>query len=295
MWRDTLFNGVLSLTTYLLIGVVVAVFLTLLVGALPSISHFGLSFFSIAETQEWNPAEQIYGVAPFVFGTLVTATIALLLSLPFSIAIALYLGEYSDKNLFSKALQTMVELLAGVPSVVYGLWGIFFLLPHTGTSVLTASLILALMIIPYTASVAREVILMVPQGLKEAAYSLGSTRLEVIIKVILPYAFSGIFAGILLSFGRALGETMAVTMLIGNNNSMPDNLRDFSPLHLFDPHYLTGLGNTIASVIANEFNEADGLLLSSLFEMGLILFFVSLLINTIGRLIILRVQHKREA
>ncbi len=188
---------------------------------------------------------------------------------------------------------------AGVPSVIYGFWGIFFLVPiiirieewflstplganwdlwPTGFGILTSSLVLAIMIIPYSASVAREVISMVPSGLKDAGYSLGSTRFEVIRKVVLPYASSGIIAGVLLSFGRALGETMAVTMLIGNNDALPTNLFSYA--------------NSMASKIANEFAEADGQALAALMELGLILFLISVVITVLGRLIILNMEHK---
>jgi phosphate transport system permease protein len=181
----------------------------------------------------------------------------------------------------------MIELLAGVPSVIYGFCGLFLLaplirnleiklgVPPYGVGILTASLVLSIMIIPYSASIGREVIGLVPSDLKEAALSLGATRFEVIRKVILPYAGSGIVAGILLSLGRALGETMAVTMVIGNSNFIPKSI--FSP------------ANTLASVIANEFTEATGsLYLASLIKLGLVLFIVTTIINLIGKLIIRR-------
>jgi phosphate transport system permease protein len=181
----------------------------------------------------------------------------------------------------------MIELLAGVPSVIYGFCGLFLLAPFIralemtlgaapyGVGIFTASLVLSIMIIPYSASIGREVISLVPSDLKEAALSLGGTRFEVIRKVILPYAAPGIVAGILLSLGRALGETMAVTMVIGNSNFIPKSI--FSP------------ANTLASVIANEFTEATGnLYLSSLIELGLVLFIVTTIINFIGKLIIRR-------
>ena len=182
-------------------------------------------------------------------------------------------------------VKTVIELLAGIPSVIYGFWGLFFLVPAVrwievrlgvapyGVGILTSSLILAVMIVPYAASLGREVVALVPGDLKEAALSLGATRFEVIRKVILPYARSGIFAGVMLSLGRALGETMAVTMVIGNSNFLPTSI--FAP------------SNTMASVIANEFTEATGALyLSTLVQIGLLLFVVTTVINVIGKIII---------
>ena len=184
-------------------------------------------------------------------------------------------------------MKNIIELLASIPSVIYGFWGIFVLVPMVrnlelklgvapyGVGIFTASLILSIMIIPYTVSLSRQVISMVPLHLKEAAYSLGATRYEVIKHIIIPYTRSGLFAGILLALGRALGETMAVTMLIGNSSIIPKNI--FSP------------GNTMASVIANEFTEATGTIyLSALIEMGLFLFLVTTVINIIGRQVIKR-------
>jgi phosphate transport system permease protein len=200
-------------------------------------------------------------------------------------SIALFLGEYYRRGKISSVLRSMIELMAGIPSVIYGFWGLYFLVPLIrelemaidvppyGVGVLTASIILAIMIIPYAASVSREVITMVPTPLKEAAYSLGSTRFEVIKGVVFPYARSGIIAGVLLSLGRALGETMAVTMVIGNRNALPTDI--FSP------------ANTMASIIANEFTEAtEAVYLSALMEIGLLLFIISTVISIVGKLII---------
>lgn len=183
----------------------------------------------------------------------------------------------------------MIQLLAGIPSVVYGFWGLMVLVPFIrnlqimaqippfGVGIFTAAIILGIMIIPYSASITREVMLMVPKDIKEASQSLGATRFETVRKIILPYAKSGIFAGVLLALGRALGETMAVTMVIGNANRLPDSI--FSP------------GNTLASVIANEFAEASDLMhRSSLVELGLVLILITLIVNYIGRVIINRTR-----
>jgi len=228
-------------------------------------------------------------VLPFLVGTLLTSFLALLICLPFSLAISIFIGEYFKKGALSSFLKTVTELLAGIPSIIYGFWALFVLVPIVrnfqtkigifpyGVGILTASMILSVMIIPYAASIAREVISLVPSDVKEAAYSLGSTRQEVITKVVLPYARSGIVAGILLALGRALGETMAVTMVIGNSNRLPKGF--FSP------------GNSMASVIANEFTEATASLhISSLIEIALLLFLVTMLINIIGKYIIKKIS-----
>ncbi len=271
-----------------MVVLLVAIFITLVAASWLSIRTFGFQFIT---SVEWNPVNREFGALAFIAGTLLSSFLALAISVPFSIAIALYLGEYFKGGFISSFLRSMVELMAGIPSVVYGLWGLFFLVPLVrtmemamgvppyGVGVLSASLILAIMIIPYSASVAREVISMVPTPLKDAAYSLGLTRFEVIMKVVLPYARSGIFAGILLSFGRAIGETMAVTMLIGNRNRMPTGI--FSP------------ANTMASIIANEFTEAtEDIYLSSLMEIALLLFVISTVINIVGRVTINRLGHE---
>ncbi|MFI5163895.1 MAG: phosphate ABC transporter permease subunit PstC [Bacteroidia bacterium] len=211
----------------------------------------------------------------------------MVISIPFSLAVGLFLGEYFTKGFVSGLFKNIIELLAAIPSVVYGFCGMFILVPFMrsletslgvppyGVGIFTASIILSIMIIPYSVSLIRQVIMLVPSNLKEAAYSLGATRYEVIKNVILPYTSSGIFAGILLSLGRALGETMAATMLIGNSQIIPTSI--FAP------------GNTMASVIANEFTEATGdVYLSALVEMGLFLFVVTTIINVIGRQIIKR-------
>jgi len=204
-----------------------------------------------------------------------------------SLALAILMGEYFRSGFFSAFVRTAVELLAGIPSVVYGFIGLIFLipamravqlalgLPPYGVGILTASILLAFMILPYAASIGREMISLVPADLKEAALSLGATPSETMLKVTLPYARSGIMGGILLSLGRALGETMAVTMLIGNANILSANL--------------LGPGNTMASLIANEFSEATSeVYLASLIEIALLLFVISTLINVVGKLIIKR-------
>lgn len=280
------FRGVLYLSALLVVVLVVAIFLSLLMHSLPSIRKLGFRFLF---GSSWDPVSGQFGALPFLVGTLLTSFLALLISAPFSLSVSIFLGEYFKEGIASSALKSAIEILAGIPSVIYGFWGLFVLVPLIralevklgampyGVGVFTASLILSIMIIPYSASIGREVVQLVPSELKEAAFSLGATRFEVVRKVILPYARSGIFAGVLLALGRALGETMAVTMVIGNANVIPESI--FAP------------ANTMASVIANEFAEAtERIYLSSLIEVGLLLFIVTMIVNIIGRHIVKRMS-----
>ncbi len=248
-------------------------------GSIPAFKEFGLKFII---TKVWNPTpgSEVYGALPFIAGTLITSVLALIICLPLAFSTSLFVAEYYRNTRVSNILSSLVDLLAGIPSIVYGLWGFYTLRPfftslgmdNQGFGILTSSVILAIMIIPYATSMSTEIIAMVPDELKEAAYSLGATRLEVIFRVIIPNARSGIIASYILALGRALGETMAVTMLIGNSNIMPSGL--FST------------GNTMASIIANQFGEASGLKLSSLIAIGLILFAITGVVNGIGKYII---------
>ena len=280
---ELLFKRVLAAVSFVLLFLVIGVFITLVLQSFPSIKALGFKFLW---GKVWDPVQNIYGAYPFLIGTLLTSFTALILSIPFSYGLAIYLGEYNAGGWLSNLLKNTVELIAAVPSIIYGFWGLFVLvpiirnmelkyhIPPYGIGIFTASLILAIMIIPYAASLGITLIRMVPASLKEGAYALGATRFEVIRKVILPYTRSGLFAGVLLSLGRALGETMAVTLLIGNTSAIPASI--FSP------------GNTMASVIANEFTEADhSIYLSALIELGLVLFVVTIIINLIGKRIIL--------
>jgi phosphate transport system permease protein len=281
---ESSFRKVLYVAGGCVLVLLLAIFLSLVVTSFPAIRNFGLRFL-VSTT--WDPVRSEFGAFPFLVGTLATSFLALIISVIFSIPISIFLGEYFTQGTTSTFIKSIIELLAGVPSVIYGFCGLFLLSPVVrslevklgvtpyGVGIFTASLVLSIMIIPYSASIGREVINLVPSDLEEAALSLGATRFEVIRKVVLPYAYSGIFAGILLSMGRALGETMAVTMVIGNSNLIPKSI--FSP------------GNTLASIIANEFTEATGsLYLASLIELGLVLFIVTTIINVLGKLIIRR-------
>lgn len=281
---ESSFRKILYLAAICVLILLIAIFFSLLLSSLPAIRNFGVGF--LARTT-WDPVKAEFGALPFLVGTLATSFLALIISILFSLPISIFLGEYFRHGAASMLIKSIIELLAGIPSVIYGFCGLFLLTPFIraletklgvapyGVGIFTASLVLSVMIIPYSASIGREVISLVPSDLKEAALSLGATRYEVIRKVTLPYAYSGIFAGILLALGRALGETMAVTMVIGNSNFIPTSI--FSP------------GNTLASVIANEFTEATGsLYLASLIELGLVLFIVTTVINVIGKIIIRR-------
>ena len=287
--KETLFRLLLVAAAITSVFIVMGIFVSLLLGSWKSINEFGLNFIW---SSTWNPAAKTFGALPFVIGTVSTSFLAILISIPFSFASAIYLSLYLKNGWFSGLLKFSVELLAGIPSIIYGFWGLFVLVPIVrsfeiklgfipyGVGILTASVILAVMIIPFASSMAAEVIKLVPQDLKEAGFAMGATRFEVIKNIVIPYAQGGIFSGILLAFGRAFGETMAVTMVIGNSNAIPKNI--FSP------------SNSMASVIANEFTEARGdLYLSSLIEIGLLLFAISFIVNAIGNRIMKKMDVKK--
>ena len=256
----------------------------LVTDAYEAFEHFG--FFKFLTSSDWSYTEgaEQYGALPFITGTLMTTLLAPIFCIPFSLPVALFVGEYFKGTKIAAVLSAVTDLLAGIPSIIYGLWGFYTLRPiimaldisPQGSGVLTASLVLAIMIIPYAASLSAEFIKMVPNDLKEGAYSLGATRAEVIRKVVFPVAGSGIFSAYVLAIGRALGETMTVTMLIGNTNNIPDSI--------------TSTGNSMASIIANQFGEADDLRLSSLIAIGLILFLITAAINMVGKIMIKRAR-----
>ncbi len=283
----------------MIILIVLAIFLELVKSSLPSIQKFGFKFLV---TTTWDPVFEVFGALPFIYGTVVSSFVALLLAVPIGVGTAIYLAEYAPWGV-RKTISLFVDLLAAIPSVVYGLWAVFELVPlmrvHIqpflgkylgflplfqgppyGVGMLTASIVLAIMIVPFIISVSREVILSVPSVYKEAAYAVGATRWEATWTVILGYGKSGIIGGVILALGRAIGETMAVTMIIGNNVTISPSL--FSQ------------GYTLASVIANEFTEATGnVYLASLIQIGLVLFLVSVLVNIIARVLIWSVQTRQ--
>ena len=257
----------------------------------PALSKFGVSFLT---SSEWDAVNGKFGAAPAIFGTLVSSAIALIIATPLAVGVAIFLSEFAPRWI-RQPLAFLVDLLAAIPSVVYGLWGLLVLLPmlrqhfmpfvkdtlHLGNfalfsgpaygpSMIAAGLILAIMVLPYISAVTREVLLAVPRSQREAALALGATRWEMIRDAVVPYAKSGIIGGIILGLGRALGETMAVTMVIGNRHEISSSL--------FQPGY------TMASLIANEFSEAtNDLHLSALMGIGAVLFVVTIVVNTIAR------------
>lgn len=275
--KDKIFKSLLFLASFLILVLTAGIIYALVSQSMNAFSEFGVLNF--IGSSEWDSQNDNYGAFSFIAGTLMTAVLALLFCFPFSLPVALFNGEYFRGTKMATVISSVVDLLAGIPSIVYGLWGFYTLRPilidmgvnSQGFGVLLASIILAIMIIPYASSLSTEFISMVPNELKEAAYSLGATNLEVIKRVSLPVAGSGIFASYILALGRALGETMAVTMLIGNTNNIPQGIRD--------------TGNTMASIIANQFGEASGLKLSSLMAMGLLLFIITASINFIAKYI----------
>ena len=250
-----------------------------------SIAKFGLKFWT---TKVWDPVSGDFGALPFIWGTLYSSILALAIATPIALGIAIFISELSPRVL-RQPLTYLTELLAAIPSIVYGLWGIFVLVPAVrklevalgakpalGVGMLAAALILAIMVIPFTSSVAREILKNVPSAQREAAYALGATRWEA-IKVAIGYGKSGILGAVMLGFGRALGETMAVTMVIGNSPIISASL--------YKPQY------TMAAVIANEFTEAaDELYVHALIEIGLLLFIITVFINAFSRLLIWRMK-----
>ncbi|MBC7994445.1 MAG: phosphate ABC transporter permease PstC [Rhizobacter sp.] len=300
-WADTVFSmlahGAAILTLLLLAGIIVS----LLIGAAPAIKEYGLSFLW---NSEWDPVQDKYGGLVMIYGTVMTSLIALIIAVPVSFGIALFLTELSPGWL-RRPLGIAVELLAAVPSIVYGMWGLLVFSPvlstyvqqplqalfagvpvlstlvsgaPVGIGILSAGIILAIMIIPFIASVMRDVFDVTPTMLKESAYALGSTTWEVVFKVVLPYTKTGVVGGIMLGLGRALGETMAVTFVIGNFNQL-------NSLSLFEA------ANSISSALANEFAEAgEGLHQASLIYLGLVLFFITFVVLSLSRLLLSRLK-----
>lgn len=282
--NDKLYKAILFMAAMVVPVVCGGVIYALVTDAYEAFEHFG--FFKFLTSSEWSYTEgqERYGALPFITGTLLTTMLALLFCIPFSLPVALFVGEYFKGTKIAAILSTVVDLLAGIPSIIYGLWGFYTLRPiimaldisPQGSGILTASLVVAIMIVPYAASLSAEFIKIVPNDMKESAYSLGATRAEVVSKVVFPVAGSGIFSSYILAIGRALGETMTVTMLIGNTNNIPESI--------------TSTGNSMASIIANQFGEADDLRLSSLIAIGLVLFLITAVINMIGKVMI---KHAR--
>ena len=284
--KDKIFRFLLFVAAVVVLLLTAGIIYVLVKQSLGVFSEYGV--FGFIFNSEWDPrqATEEYGAWSFIVGTLFTAFFALLLCIPFSLPVALFNGEYFKGRRISSFVSSVVDLLAGIPSIVYGLWGFYTLRPIViqlginaqGFGIFLASIVLAIMIIPYASSLSAEFLSMIPNNMKEGAYSLGATRIEMIRHVSLPMASSGIVAAYILALGRALGETMAVTMLIGNTNNVPTSLSD--------------TGNTMASVIANQFGEADGLKLSALIGIGLLLFLITAIINLIAKFIMKRLSTR---
>jgi phosphate transport system permease protein len=299
MKGDQALKGVVACAAIAIVSLLALLAYELVVGSRLSISKFGISFIA---GLTWDPVHEIFGALPFIYGTLLTSALSLLVGLPISIGVAVFLVEkLKGRRTAAYLIGTTVDLLAAVPSVIYGLWGLFFLSPLIrddvekplgqylgfiptfsgapfGLDFFTAGIILAIMIIPTISAVSRNILNAVPNSQREGMYSIGATDWEVVRKGILPYARSGLFGATILGLGRAVGETMAVTMVIGNAPRISASL--FSP------------GYTLASVIANEFTEATSqLYLSSLVELGLILFLVALAINVFARFLLWRMSR----
>ena len=295
---DFIFQGITTLFACAVLGAAVLMVGALLYNSHTTITKFGFSFFT---SSEWDANKNVFGAQAYIFGTVFTSILALLMAGVVGIGVALLLVELQLPRWFSTPVALLVELLAAIPSVVYGVWGIFVLIPimqndvdpflarlfgwlplfgldvGAGRSILTASLVLAVMIVPTVAAISREVIRVVPDNQREAMLALGATRWEMIWMAVLPYARPGIIGALILALGRAVGETMAATMVIGNFGYIGINL-----FHSAD---------TLASKIANNLGDASDLQLSALFELGLILLLVSLILNVLARLLVWSVSH----
>ena len=294
---DLIYRSVLTVLAMLLPLLVLLIAVELVANAMPAVSKFGVGFLAHST---WDPVRGEFGALPLIFGTLYSSLVALVIAVPLALGCAIFLTEFSPRWLRTP-VATLIELLAAVPSVIYGLWGIFVLIPllrdhiwpvarHVldklpifsgvfyGPSVLAAGVILAVMVLPYITAVAREVLLAVPPSQREAGLALGATRWETVTTVILPYGRAGIIGAVILGLGRALGETMAVTMVIGNRHEVSASL--------LQPGY------TMAAAIANEFSEAvSDMHLAALFMVGAVLFLITILANTLARVLVWRVAR----
>jgi phosphate transport system permease protein len=295
---DAVFRNVTLAFAILVLVILGAVMVALASGAIPALQQFGWGFIT---SESWNPVKERFGAGPAIYGTLVSSTIAMLIGIP----IAIFITELCPVWL-KRPLGTMIELLAAIPSIIYGIWGLFvfapfmqefaqpFLIatlgsvplvgglfagPPLGIGILTAGLILGIMVLPFIAAVMRDVFETVPAILKESAYGLGATTAEVVWQIVLPYTRIGVIGGIMLGLGRALGETMAVTFVIGNAHRIKTSI--MAP------------GTTISATLANEFTEAVGdLYLSSLFALGLLLFVITLIVLALAKIMLVRLQRR---
>jgi phosphate transport system permease protein len=299
----TIFEGLCFAAATALLAVLGGLLVSLFIGGWPAFRRFGFTFFT---SSTWNPVTDVYGAAGPIVGTLVTAAIALVISLPVAGGVAFFLTELCPAKL-RQPIGTAVELLAGIPSIVYGMWGLFVFAPlfskyvqlplmmaakpgsllekltvgvPNGSGILSASIILAIMILPFMAATLRELLQTVPAAVRESAYGLGATTAEVVMSVTLPYVRGGAIGAVMLGLGRALGETMAVTFIIGNSHGMPHSLFDS--------------GSTIASTIANEFTEATSPVHSAaLIALGFVLFVITFAVLALARLLLRHAEQRR--
>jgi len=299
--QDRIFYYLALASAVLVVLVLVGVMVSLIVGAWPALSHSGLSFLW---TERWSKKAQIFGALAPIYGTIVTSVIAMIIGIPVSFGIAMFLTELCPQPL-RRPIGVAVELLAGIPSIIYGLWGFFYLAPWlaahfqpvfgalvvipvigalfvdsgSGLNLFTASLILAIMVLPFITSITRDVFQTVPTLLRESAYGMGMTTWEVVRSIVIPYSRVGLVGGVMLGLGRALGETMAVTFVIGNSHNISASL--------FDP------ATTISATIANEFAEADpGLFTASLLELGLVLSIITFIVLALAKWLLVRGEIK---
>ena len=302
---DIVFAGLTRACAVAVLVLLGGVIISLINGSLPALRTFGFSFLV---TQTWNPVEDVYGAAAAIYGTLVTSLIAMLIAVPVGLGIAVFLSELCPFAL-RRPIGIAIELLAGIPSIIYGIWGLFvfapfmqqyvepaliavfgpipglsivFAGPPYGIGMLTAGIILGIMVLPFVSSISRDVFETVPPVLKEAAYGIGATTWEVVSKVVIPHSRTGVIGGVMLALGRALGETMAVTFVIGNAHKIAGSI--LAP------------GTTISASIANEFTEADaGLYSSALVALGLILFVITFIVLAIARYMLMRIERRAGA
>ncbi len=297
LWLDQGFQWMTRLFAFGVVGILIYIAISVGFDALPAIRRYGLFFMT---TSAWNPVEDDYGALPMIYGTLASSLIALLLAIPIGVGTAVFLSENFLPAKLRLTLNFMVELLAAIPSVVYGLWGIYVLIPflkpvgtwlhehvgwmpwfstqYLGPGLFPAALILTVMILPLITAISRDSLASLPPTLRQAALGLGATRWTTIFRVLIPAAFSGIFGGTMLALGRAMGETMAVTMVIGNSNVLSPSL--LAP------------ANTIASLLANQFAEARDWQVGALMYAGLVLFGLTLVVNVLAEWIVSRVTYR---
>jgi phosphate transport system permease protein len=302
---DAIFRHLTMASAILVLMILGGVILTLIFGSIPALSTFGFDFLT---TQSWNPVTEKFGAASAIYGTLVTSIIAMVIAVPIGFGIAIFLTELCPMEL-RRPIGIAVELLAGIPSIIYGIWGLFIFAPFLqstvqpfligtlgnvpgigplfagppyGIGLFTAGLVLAIMVLPFITSISRDVFETVPPMLKESAYGLGCTRWEVVRNVVMPYTRVGLIGGVMLGLGRALGETMAVTFVVGNAHRIATSL--LAP------------GTTISATIANEFTEATGdLYTSALITLGLLLFILTFFVLSAARLMLLRLEMRAGA